>query len=471
MTMVAPHNRRTFFVIWLGQVISILGSGLTSFGLAVWIFEQTGAATPFALTVLFGNLPTVLLSPLAGPLVDRWNRRLVMIGADMGSALLTIGAFFLLASGRLEIWHIYLVAALASSLSAFQEPAYTASVSLLVPEKDLARASGLLQMGQALQMLVAPLLAGFLYVLIGLEGIVLIDLLTFVAAIGALLLVRIPQPAPDQASPGGEKPSLWREALFGWRYLWVRPGLLGLLTFFALVNFCLNFAAVLLGPMVLSFSSPSALGTVQALGGVGMLAGSIAMSAWGGLDPGRRTAGIFGFIVLGGTGLFISGLAPLLWVVSAGFFLLMFAVPFGSGMSQALFQSKVAPEVQGRVFATRTMISRSMMPLAFLLAGPLADGVFEPLMRPGGALARGPLGALLGAGPGRGIGLLIMLAALLLLVASAVAWSSPRIRNLEAELPDMLPAAAAEAEPADRPAVGPAAEGDPGAPSQSPLPT
>lgn len=433
----SSQSMRTFFIIWAGQLVSIIGSGLTGFGLAVWIYEQTGQATPFALTVMFGNLPQVLLSPFAGALVDRWNRRLVMIVADTGSALITLVFFLLLAFGQLAIWQIYLGVILSSVLASFQEPAYTASITMLVPKKDLPRANGLMQMGQALQMLIAPVLAGVLFVSIGLRGIILIDVVTFLFAVGALLLVHIPQPKRDsQMDSAQSSGSLWREAAFGWHYLRARQGLFGLLIFFALVNFFLNFSAVLLGPMILSFGTAAGLGTAQTMGGVGMLIGSIAMSAWGG--PKRRIPAVIGFLFLASCGLFIAGLQSSVWVIAVGMFLLMFSVPFGSGLSQAIFQTKVEPAVQGRVFSIRTMISRSMMPIAFLLAGPLADQVFEPLLREGGALASTWIGTLVGVGPGRGIGALYLASAVVLWVASGLAWANPHIRHVETDLPDAI---------------------------------
>ncbi|HXD12080.1 MAG TPA: MFS transporter, partial [Anaerolineales bacterium] len=183
------QGMKTFLVIWVGQLISILGSGLTSFALGVWIFSQTGKATPFALTILFGNLPRILLLPVAGSLADRWNRRWVMILSDTGNALVTISVFVLLLFGNLQFWHIYLIVTLGSIFSAFQEPAYSASVTMLVPKKDLSRANGMIQMGQALEMVVTPIIAGVLFVAIGLSGILVIDFVTFLFAVGALLLV------------------------------------------------------------------------------------------------------------------------------------------------------------------------------------------------------------------------------------------------------------------------------------------
>jgi len=209
-----------------------------------------------------------------------------------------------------------------------------------------------------------------------------------------------------------------------------------LLIYFALVNFLLNFSAVLTGPLVLSFAAANALGLVQMASGAGMLVGSVIMSAWGG--PARRIHAVIGFITLSAFGLLLAGVRPAALFPTAGLFLLLFCVPLASGPSQAIFQSKVAAAVQGRGFAMRNMISRSMMPLAFLLAGPLADYVFEPLMRPGGALASSFVGSLLGIGPGRGIGLMFSLSGIALIGASLLTLSNRRIRLVEDELPDVI---------------------------------
>jgi DHA3 family macrolide efflux protein-like MFS transporter len=434
---VAPRGMRTFLTIWLGQLISIVGSGLTSFALGVWIFDRTGQATPFALTVLFGNLPRILLAPIAGSVADRQNRRWVMILADTCSALLTLAVVLLLMSGQLAVWHIYLIALVGSAFAAFQEPAYTASIAMLVPKKHLARANGLVQMGQAIEMLVSPALAGALFVAIGLQGIIAIDFATYFFAIGALLLVRIPQPEAPPVETGAQKSQLLQDVRFGWRYLRARTGLLGLLFYFALVNFLLNGAMVLNGPLILSFGTASTLGLVQTVSGIGMLAGSVLMSAWGG--PRRRISAVIGFIALGALGLLLMGLRSSGALIGAGMFILLSCVPLASGCSQAIFQTKVAPHVQGRVFAMRAMISRSMMPLAFLSAGPLADYVFEPWMREGGTLARTVLGNLIGVGAGRGIGLMFVMSGVGLLLASGLAFASPHIRRVEDELPDALP--------------------------------
>jgi DHA3 family macrolide efflux protein-like MFS transporter len=432
----APQGMRTFLTIWVGQLISMLGSGITSFALGVWIFDQTGRATPFALTILFGNLPRILLLPVAGSLADRWNRRWVMILSDVGNALVTISVFALLLFGSLQFWHIYLIVTLGSIFSAFQEPAYTASVTMLVPKKDLSRANGMMQLGQALEMVITPVIAGVLFVAIGLSGILVIDFVTFLVAVGTLLWVRIPQPKLDGHE--SKKASVWQDAKFGWNYLKARPGLFGLLWYFAMVNFLLNWGGVLVAPMILTRFNAGTLGAIQMFVGLGMLAGGILSSVWAG--PKKRITAVISYIGLALVGMIVAGLQPSPFFVGAGLFWLMLFVPLASAASQAVFQSKVAPEVQGRVFSIRGMISRSVMPISFLLAGPLADRVFGPLMDVNGAWANTFLGTLLGTGPGRGIGLMFVISAVTGILVTLLVYANPRIRNIEDELPDALPA-------------------------------
>ena len=432
----APKNMRTFLIIWAGQFISMLGSGLTSFAIGVWIFQQTGQAMPFALTVLFGNLPSLLLLPLAGSLADRWNRKALMILADSGSALVTLGLFILLSLGDLQTWHIYLLVGLGSVCSAFQEPAYHSSVSMIVPKKDLTRANGIAQTAQAVQSILTPLIAGGLFVTIGMRGIILIDFVTYFFAVGALLVVRIPQPELS-AEEKKDKGQVKQDLLFGWKYLRARQGLFGLLLYFAMVNFTLNFAGVLTGPLVLSAHPPSAYGFVQTMIGAGLLSGGLLISVWGGPKT-KRVPVLIGCIAVSSLGLLIVGVNQHLAFPAAGFFVMLLFVPIASSMSQAVFQTKVAPAAQGRVFAVRGLIARSMMPVAYILSGLLADHVFEPLMREGGALANTPLGSLVGVGAGRGIGLLFVLAGLVGMLVSLLVYLNPRVRKLEQEIPDAL---------------------------------
>jgi DHA3 family macrolide efflux protein-like MFS transporter len=426
---------RTFYLIWSGQFISMLGSGLTSFALAVWIYQQSGQATPFALTLLFGNLPYILLSPLAGSLADRWNRRWIIILSDSGNALVTLIALLLVNAGQLQVWHIYLIAAAGSICSAFQAPAFSASVTMLVPREDLPRANGLLTVREAAQALVTPMLAGALFVKIGLSGIILIDFVTYFFALGTLLLVRIPQPKSVTQSNEG-KTSAWQDAIFGWKYLQERPGLFNLLWYYAMVNFVLTSSMVLVGPMVLSRYSASTYGILQTVIGAALLLGGIVMSVWRG--PKRRIPAIIGFISLSMVGLILAGLRPDPLFIGAGMFILLSVIPLAAGYSQVVFQSKVAAGIQGRVFAIRGMIASSITPLAQLSIGPLADRVFEPMLRTDGLLTSTLIGKVLGSGPGRGMGLILVVYGAAAILISALAYANPRLRNVENELPDAV---------------------------------
>lgn len=427
---------RTFIIIWLGQLASMIGSGLIGFALSVWIYDQTGQATPFAMTALFSTLPRILLSPIAGAISDRWNRKRIMLISDSLSGLLTIATAFLLLTGKMEIWMVFLISFFGSVFASFQQPAYSASIVMLVPKEQLTRANSMIQMGQALEAILTPILAGALFTTIGMEGIILIDFATYLIALLTLIFVAIPQPEQIESQEG--KLEIGRDIAFGWRYLAERKGLLGMLLYFAGVNFFANLCAVMIGPLVLSFGAATNLGVAQSVMGLGMLGGSLLMSVWGGPKK-KKINAVIGFIFLSAFGFLVAGFKPALGYVSAGVFILMFFIPFASGPSSAIFAAKIAPDVQGRVFATRSMVAQSMMPLAFILSGILADKVFIPLLMVDGVLANTFVGDWLGVGPGRGIGLMMICSGLLMLVISAIAYANPHIRNVETEIPDAIP--------------------------------
>lgn len=421
-----------FLVVWAGQLVSTLGSGLTSFALGVWIYQQTGSATLFAVNMLIWILPNIAFSPLAGVLADRWDRRRVMLLSDTGAGLSSLFIAVVLLSGRLEVWHVYLATFFNSAFGAFQWPAYSAATSLLVPKEQLGRASGMTQTSEAISTLITPALAGALYVSLGMPVILMIDVVTYLAALATLLAVRFPLPAATREVQA-VKGSFWREALFGWHYIRQRPGLLGLLIVFASMNFLVSLVYPLLTPMLLEMTSPDLVGYVTSVAGMGALTGTLLLSAWGG--PRRRILGIYAAETLGGFFILLTGLRPLIPLIAAAGFGFSLAMPVSSGCSQAIWQSKVAPAVQGRVFSIRRMIAFSIMPLAYALAGPLAERLFEPWMDQGGHLAP-LLGPWIGVGSGRGIGLMFTIVGGLYMLLALLIPFHPRIRRLELELPD-----------------------------------
>jgi hypothetical protein len=258
------------------------------------------------------------------------------------------------------------------------------------------------------------------------------------------MIIRVPDAPPSPESE--EKTSFLQQITFGMKYIASRHGLLGLLIFFALANFIGGFTNVLFTPLILSFASPAILGSILSIGGVGMLAGGLVMSAWGG--PRKKIVGIIGFSVLNGIALALVGIRTNVVLITAAVFVLFFTLPVTNGCSQAIWQVKTAPAIQGRVFSVRRMIAMSMMPLSIITAGPLADSVFEPLMVTDGPLSTS-VGKIIGTGAGRGIGLMVIIAGILTILVSVLIYLYPRVRYLEDELPDMVTEDLIE-EPSDR---------------------
>ena len=280
--------------------------------------------------------------------------------------------------------------------------------------------------------------------IIGVAGILAIDMFTFFIAIGALLAVHVPQPVTTQEGQKS-KGSLWKESVYGFRYIRERPSLLALLLVFFCVNLVAPFAFTLLSPMLLARTGNDvvALGVVQSAIGIGGLVGGIVLSIWGG--PRHKIHGILVGLILVTLGMLLIGVgrSPFIWAAIA--FFMIFFVPIINGSSQAIWQTKVAPDVQGRVFAARGMIAQIGAPVAMLLAGPLADRVFEPAMMSGGNWV--PLfGWLVGTGPGAGMSLMFVIAGTLGMLVGLGGYAIPVVRNVEDILPDHI----AEVEPSDK---------------------
>lgn len=424
---------RTFLTLWAGQLVSLLGSNLTGFALGVWVYERHGSVTEFALISLFNTLPGILLSPIAGALVDRWDRRRAMILSDCGSALTTLVLIGALLAGRLEVWMIYVATGISSLLSAIQWPAYTAATTLLVPKRDFTRVAALRNLGGTVGM-VAPALGGALMVSVGIETIFAIDLATFVFALVTLLVVRIPAP-PESEQARAARGSLWREAAVGWTLVRARKGLFGLLLLAAMGNLAVGFLQSLASPMLLELASPQALGTALSIASAGMVAGSLLMTFWRG--PRRQVDAVLAFTVLSTVAVALAGLWPSLVLFTVCAFLFFFGQSVSGAAAQALWQAKVEPDLQGRVFAIRRLVGWSTLPLAYALAGVLADRVFEPLLAPGGALAD-TVGLWIGVGKGRGIALLLSLSGLVFTLGTLAFYLSPSLRRVEEELPDQV---------------------------------
>ena len=381
---------RDFTIVWVGQILSLIGSAMTWFAFTIWAWDVTGKASALATISFFAFLPTVLFSPVAGALVDRWNRKLVMLLSDLATAIGTLTIFLIYTFGDLQIWHIYFVSVFSGFFTAFQYPAYSAAVTTMLSKDDYTRAEGMLGSARALSGILAPIFAAVLLGSLGLSGIMLIDLATFLFAFGTLLIVHIPR--PQQTETGSKsKGTLWEETFFGFRYINDRQSLQALTVLYMMTGFFLAIGATLVAPLVLggTGNNESALATVQSTGAVGGIVGGVILGLWGG--PKRRIHAV----LLGGIGACILGVvwlglgqSVLLWAVGSFFF--AFFEPFVEGGNIAIWQVKVPADVQGRVFSARHLLVQLPYLLGILAAGYLAEAIAIPTV----LIAAGSMGAL-----------------------------------------------------------------------------
>jgi DHA3 family macrolide efflux protein-like MFS transporter len=433
---------RAFMLVWFGQVVSLLGTGMTRFALTLWAWDLTGQATALALVAFFSFTPGIIFSPIAGALVDRWDRKLVMMLSDLAAGLGTVVIFLLALTGNLHIWHIYVVSFFAGIFEAFQFPAYSAAITVMVDKSQYSRTSAMMGLAESISGIAAPIGAAALFAFVGLQGILLIDIITFVFAITMLLMIYIP-PAKRSEAGTESKGSLLKEALFGFRYIAARPSLLGMQLVFFFNNLLFFFTTVLVAPMILARTgnNETILAAVSSAMGVGGVIGGLVMGATGGFK--RKVQGVIGgFLLAAVCGITVLGLGQVLIVWVIGAFFDAFSGPIINSSNQSLWQVKVPPDVQGKVFATRRLIAQVAAPISMLLAGPLADYVFEPAMQPDAALAP-TFGWLVGTGDGAGMSLMFVALGSLMIVVCAIAYSLPHIRHVDTIVPDFdeVPAA------------------------------
>jgi MFS transporter, DHA3 family, macrolide efflux protein len=426
---------RTFLILWSGQFVSLLGSGLSGFALGVRVYQLTGSVTKLGLVYMLVFVPQIVFSPLAGSLVDRWGRKRALLVSSSGSMAVALALAALLATHSFTVWNVYVATAAYSVLSGLQLPALGSAVPLLVSKQDLGRANGMLLLATSASQVLAPVVAGFLLLAIKLQGIVLIDCLSFGAAVITVLITRIPRPPDETEAAEAEPATLLGGFAESWRYVMARQGLVGLLAFYGAMCFFVGFADVLITPLVLAFASTGGLGAVLSVGGVGMIAGSAAMTVWRG--PRRNTTGVLGFSFLLGLALVIGASRPSLLLIGAAAFVFLGSSSILNVCYRNIWQLKVESRMLSRALALQNMLTTSWSPVAYMLAGPLADGLFVPLVGRHHVSSRG-LATLVGNGAGRGYALLLMVMGVLILVSVVCGYMYPRLRHLEDELPDAI---------------------------------
>jgi DHA3 family macrolide efflux protein-like MFS transporter len=369
-----------FFTIWIGQAFSLVGSALVRFALIWWLTEQTGSATVLTTATMVSMLPFIGLAPFSGALVDRWNRRWVMVISDAVIALLTALLAYLFWVGTAQVWHVYAVLFLRSFGGVFQSPAMQASTSLMVPKSQLSRVGGMNDALMGAVNIVSPPLGALLVETVSMQGTLAIDLVTAVLAIAPLLVLRIPQPDTDLAERSLD--AFWGEVAEGFRYVWNWRGLFFMFVVLAVMRFFLAPAFSLLPLMITEHFGGEAyeLAWVNSAHGFGFILGGFILGIWGGFE--RRTLTAVAGLVGVGVGSLIFGLIPAsaLWLAIVVMFFRTMMVPMIRGPVMAIFQSYVPPNLQGRVF-TLLLSSISMMaPVGLMLGGPIAEAYGVPII-------------------------------------------------------------------------------------------
>ncbi len=427
----------TFFIIWLGQLASLVGSEMTNFAVTIWAWETTGQATPLSLLLFFSQTPKIVAALFAGVIVDRFDRKQLLLIGDAVAGLSTIVILLLFLTNNLQIWHLYLTGAINGLFSQIQTLAFLPLISLMVPKKHYTRASAMNGVQQGIAYTVAPMSAGFLYAYIGFSGVLVADLMTFTIAIGTIIYVTIPQgSAPVNKT---KKLPNWKtfsqELTFGFHYLSQRPNLLAILCVFLIHLFILNTNTSIVAPMILARSGTQEeiLGTVMMTFGIGNMLSAVFMTIWGGTKNRVNNLLLGRGLQLGS--LMMLGLVNhhIFWIVfafSGGFFAL-----FPGSFYQSIWLSKVETSVQGKVFATRSLISQIVLTLALVISGPMADYIFEPAMEKGSIFAN-LLGGIFGTGEGAGMALQCALFSAIGVLVCLLGYRLPLLQNLEKNLPD-----------------------------------
>ncbi len=414
-----------FLLIWFGQFISIIGTGLTIFSLGVYVYQQTSTASSYVFILMCAFLPPFLLKPYGGILADRYDRRLMMVIGDSGATLGLLFIFIMMLKGNIEIWQIYLGIAASSIFSAFQEPAYKALVTDLLPETQYAKASGLMQLASSAQYLISPFLAGILLTIIDIKFVFLIDITTLLIASSIVIWIRKTLGRTKIKQPEQNNMAALKEGI---QEFSKNRGVVNLVITTMFVLFFVGLLQSLFIPMLLSLITVKAVGITQSICASGILIGSLFIGVFGNKNEHVKTLSISLFI----SGIFFANLGfstNIAFVTLAGF--LFFAtLPFINTSIEVLIRRNIDNSKQGRVWSIISMITYLGSIIAFAVAGFLADKIFNPLLEPEGLLSE-TAGSIIGVGEGRGIALMFIISGLMISIIALLIWKNKKIKELE----------------------------------------
>ncbi|MFI6996238.1 MFS transporter [Nocardia sp. NPDC050175] len=423
----------TFTVVWLGQLLSVVGTRMTNFAISIWVWDATGSATQFASVLLASFAATVIFSPIVGVFIDRWNRRLTMMMSDLGSAAATGVLLIFFMTGSVQMWQLYLVNFATGAFLAFQVPVFSSTITLLMERGQYPRANAMMFVARSGPGLFAPAAAAALLASTNIQAILLVDTVSYGVAIAAVLAVGIPQ-TPQQ--PGTPPAKMWQDCLFGFKYILRSPSFRNLQAMLIVINILASLGFVLLRPLVLTRTGNSvgALSVVMTTGAFGGVLGAVLLGAT--KAPRDKMLRVLGAILIFSIlGRLMYGLADIVALLAISLMFVSFTIPIIDGYTNSIWQEKVEPRFQGRVFAARQFTEELTVPIATLIAGPLVDNVLTPWMQPDAAGAH-LFGSLFGTGQAGGIGLIFAVIGVLGVGVAIAGFRMPSVRRIETLLPD-----------------------------------
>lgn len=425
MTAEQKNLYSRFLFIWFGQFISVIGTGLTIFSLGVYVYQQTNTASSYVFILMCVFLPPFMLKPYGGILADRHDRRLMMILGDLGATFGLLFIFFMMLKGNIQLWQIYLGIATSSVFSAFQEPAYKALITDLLPETQYARASGLVQLANSAQYLISPFLAGILLTIIDIEFIFLIDTVTLLISSSIVIWIKN---ISGRVKIDQSKQNVIEDLKEGVKEFSKNRGVVNLVIVTMIILFFVGLLQSLFIPLLLGLTTVKTVGISQSICASGILIGSLFIGVFGSKNGYVKILSISLFL----SGIFFANLGlskNVIFITLAGF--MFFAtLPFINTSIEVLIRKSIDNRKQGRVWSLISMITYLGSIMAFAVAGLLADKVFNPLLEVDGLLVK-TAGLIVGIGENRGIALMFIISGLMISIIALLIWQNEKIKRLE----------------------------------------
>lgn len=429
----------SFALLWLSETALDLGSALIGFALGVWIFQETGSAEQFSRAMLAQAAPAILMAPVAGTLADRFDRRLLIACCDLVSVIAIACLGWLLLGDRLAVVHLYVFSVVGALVNAVRTPAYRAAVSMIVPSERLTQASGLVGVTQSALQIGSPLVAGYLMAAAGFDAVIAVDVLVVcggaLAAFAGLSRARHALRGVDDTRRLSLLAGARASAVATVRFFRGTPLMTVLAAYGLLQESLLVLVTALMTPLVLSTHTSEALGLVLSCGAVGGLVGA-ALLLFMPLQRQLMVAVLAADVVLSVFVLLAGATRSTVWWCTCAFVALLCASA-SSACARALWMRKTPQSARGSIFAWTGSLGLLATCGVLLVGGPLAERVLEPALAPGGAWAEG-VGAWVGVGKGRGIGLLFIVCGAASGMVSLAALASPRLRRLDRSVADEL---------------------------------